>query len=141
MKTIRSLQIFGVLVIVFGLVIFYAERPAGPLENTVQENVTTGTATVMIEGLYQNKSITLSGRESLLAILRSLDATDPSLQLVTKEYSGLGTLVESMHGIRNGTDNKYWQYTVNGIMPQVGADAYIPVPGEVIEWRFSESKQ
>jgi hypothetical protein len=38
----------------------------------------------------------------------------------------------------NGTDRKYWQYFVNGILAPVGADSYVPKEDDVIEWRFEE---
>ena len=44
-----------------------------------------------------------------------------------------------MYGAANGTDEKYWQYLVDGIMPQIGADQYILKDGESIEWNFEKS--
>ena len=47
-------------------------------------------------------------------------------------------LVESINGYRNGDGNRYWEYTVNGELPMVGADKYVLHDGDVVEWKFGE---
>lgn len=99
--------------------------------------------TTITEGV----SITIAGRsfnspagETVLKMLSALDKTDPLLKLETKEYVGLGALVTSMYGHTNGVGENYWQYTVNGVAPQVGAGEYRPVPGDRIVWTYEQSK-
>ena len=45
-------------------------------------------------------------------------------------------LIDSINGVANGEDGKYWQYYVNGDIPMVGADKYAVSNGDYIEWRF-----
>jgi hypothetical protein len=45
-------------------------------------------------------------------------------------------LVDSINGVINGYDGKYWQYYVNGNIPMIGADKYIVNNGDYVEWRF-----
>ncbi len=46
------------------------------------------------------------------------------------------TLVNSINNAAGGTDGKYWQYYVNGGLPDVGADKCILVNGDVLTWSF-----
>lgn len=112
---------------------------------TPQEKVTTTPAKtefkLSIEGLYDQKSVEVVSGTTLLAELQGLNAIDEQLRLGTKEYTGMGTLVTSMHGQTNGVQDKYWQYKVNGVMPQIGADKFVPKEGDRVEWSFGASEQ
>ena len=57
---------------------------------------------------------------------------------VETKASPYGTLVESINGVVNGADGKYWLFYVDGQMAEKGADAYITDGGEKIEWKFSK---
>ena len=54
-------------------------------------------------------------------------------------YKEMGVLVESIDGVHNGTDNKYWQYWVNGELPMVAADKKEIKEGDKVEWKFASS--
>jgi len=41
----------------------------------------------------------------------------------------------------NNQENKYWQYEVNGVQPQIGAGQYQLQAGERIEWKFAEARE
>ena len=112
------------------------------LERTAPDTVqSTPSISLTIAGLYTRKEIPLAKDATVLNMLQTLTASDPSLALTTKEYTGLGTLVVSMHGLKNGTNGNYWQYRVNGVMPQVGAGAYALKAGDSVEWFFGPSQQ
>ncbi len=49
-----------------------------------------------------------------------------------------GVFIESIAGIKNGDDGKYWQYYVNDILGDVAADKKVLEEGNDIEWRFEE---
>lgn len=51
-------------------------------------------------------------------------------------YPGMGVFVESIDGVKNGTDGKYWQYWVNDKLGEVAADKKEIKVGDKIEWRF-----
>ncbi len=106
-----------------------------------QETPQGGYVSLTIEGLYENKTVPITQGESALKLLQVLDTQDPSLQLSIKEYAGLGVLVVGMHGITNGTNKEYWQYKVNGTMPQIGADKLILKNGDSVEWFFGASQE
>ncbi len=139
-KTIWQIIGVGAIVValLFGIsaIIDRKEAPSEPL----QEASLTQTATVTIEGLYVGKDVQFSAPKTVLEILQQLDAEQKEVQLTTKEYPGLGTLVESIGGKTNGANDEYWQYKVNGVMPQVGADKLEVKNGDVIEWYFDKSE-
>jgi len=54
-------------------------------------------------------------------------------------YEGMGVLVENIDGARNGTDNKYWQYWLNGELPTIAADKKEIKEGDRVEWKFAPS--
>jgi len=62
------------------------------------------------------------------------------ITLETKDYKELGVLVIKIGEKENNQNNKYWQYEVDGIQPQIGAGQYQVQAGERIEWKFEEYK-
>ncbi len=57
-------------------------------------------------------------------------------ETVETKSSSLGEYVDSINGIKGGTDGKYWILYVNGEMSQIGADQYQTQITDIIEWRF-----
>lgn len=49
-----------------------------------------------------------------------------------------GVFVESIGGIKNGDEGKYWQYYINNVLGDVAADKKNLSSGDVVEWRFEE---
>lgn len=82
--------------------------------------------------------IQLSPQDTVLRVLQNV-TTQNNLELGTKEYAGLGTLVEKIGDKQNGEDKKYWQYWIGNEQPQVGADKYIVSNNDLIIWRFTTS--
>lgn len=93
-----------------------------------------------IDGLFKNKEVFITGEETILDVLKKIDAVDQALKLSTKDFKDLGTLVDAMGVLKNGTDKKYWQYKVDGVMPQIGADKYKLKGGEKVDWIFTASE-
>jgi hypothetical protein len=54
----------------------------------------------------------------------------------TTSYPEMGIFVESIDGLKGGTDNKWWQYWINEKLGEVAADKKEVKTGDVIEWRF-----
>ena len=111
----------------------------GVAKTSLSEPTQTGSVIITIEGLYTNRSTLVSSNETVLHILQTLNAENPTVHLETKEYSGLGTLVQRIGDHTNGENDNYWQYKVNGVMPQVGADKLEVKDGDSIEWYFGGS--
>ncbi|MEX0917062.1 MAG: DUF4430 domain-containing protein [Candidatus Paceibacterota bacterium] len=139
MNTRHLFKISGIILFIAIAGFFFAtsDRAQDSAENTFQEQ---HTIVLSIEDGPSEKEMFISEDETMLSILKKLNAEDPALNLKTKEFEGLGTLVEEMYGLKNGVGNEYWQYTVNGIMPQIGADALVPETGDHVEWEFKASE-
>jgi hypothetical protein len=131
---ISLVAIMAIVVLFFGIRAGYPSQ----VQNAVTEQQVS--ATISIDGLFEDKPILIQESESVLSVLTRMNVEDPSIQLVTKEYAGLGALVESIAGRTNGSEDRYWQYTVNDTMPQVGASAYELKRGDHVEWKFEPSE-
>jgi hypothetical protein len=46
------------------------------------------------------------------------------------------TLIDSINNAAGGTDGRYWQYYVNGQLPNVGADKCLISNGDSVRWSF-----
>lgn len=57
----------------------------------------------------------------------------------TKDYS-FGKMINSINGVKGGTDNKYWIYFVDEKSASVSADNYKCGGQEKIEWKLLEQK-
>lgn len=90
------------------------------------------------DGNVKSYQITFSENSTIFSLLEELSKKE-SLQLEWKSYEGMGILVESIDGVKNGTDNKYWQYWVNGELPMVAADKKEIKEGDKVEWKFASS--
>jgi hypothetical protein len=112
-----------------------------PSHEGAQEASPAVSAYLSVDGLYEHKEITVHPGDTVLMVLEEAYAADPAVRLRSKEYSGLGTLVTGIGGLENGTEGKYWQYRVNGAVPQVGAGSYLVAEGDDIEWFFATSNQ
>lgn len=65
----------------------------------------------------------------------ALELLQSSKNVEVKEFD-FGTLVESIDGYKNGTENKYWSYYVNGKEANVGASEYQVQANDEIRWEF-----
>lgn len=131
----RIVGLLALVVVIAGFFVVTSSNPPANKEGV--DDVSLETITLSIEGVYDKKSITITEHEMLLKVLERLNTDDPALRMKTKDYPGLGILVEGFGDKINGADDKYWQYKVNGVTPQIGADKYDLHGGEEIEWEFS----
>ena len=82
---------------------------------------------------------TFSPDQSLFTITQELAQTQ-NWDFNYQEYEGLGVLVTQINDKTNGDDQKYWQYYVDDVQPQISADKYYPTYKEHIIWKFKESE-
>ena len=79
----------------------------------------------------------LPSKDSTVFSLLEKLAEKENFQLGWKIYEGMGVFVESIDGIKNGRDNKYWQYWVNNELPMIAADKREIKGGDRVEWKFA----
>lgn len=89
-------------------------------------------------GIINSYKISSSENSTVFSLLEEL-AQREIFKIDFTIYQGMGVLVKSIDGIENGTDNKYWQYWVNGELPMVAADKKEVKVGDKIEWKFESS--
>ena len=65
-------------------------------------------------------------------------AMSHNLQVEARTYEGWGgggVYIESIKGVKNGQDGYFWEYIVNGKIPDVSVDKFQLHSGDLIEWR------
>lgn len=76
---------------------------------------------------------------TVFALLEDL-SQKKDFKISYKIYPEMGVFVESIDGLENGTDGKYWQYWVNGELPMVAANNSPVKEGDIVEWKFETSQ-
>ena len=56
-----------------------------------------------------------------------------------QDYGTMGILVNQIKDKESGQEQKYWQYFVGDIQPQISADQYFPDNETHITWKFQTS--
>lgn len=115
------------------------EQPA-PVVEPESAEVESSRVQIFIDGFYRDELVTIEAGKTVLELLEKLNDEKSGLQLVTKDFGEVGVLVEAMGGRVNGTDNQYWQYEVNGVVPMIGADQYELQSGDSVVWEFKASE-
>lgn len=67
-----------------------------------------------------------------------LDILKKNIEIEYNNNYSYGVFIESINGIKNGDDGKYWQYYINNTLGDVAADKKILKEGDNVEWRFEE---
>ena len=120
--------------------------PAAPVKNQVVPASISApivrvpqTASLMIDygsGLVRvYPDIRVATGETMISLLEKQTAA-AKLDFKTKNFTGLGLMVETIGGKSNGDENKYWQYWVNNVVVPYAASTYVVKAGDVIEWKF-----
>lgn len=79
--------------------------------------------------------IEISDNSTVFSLLEEL-ALRESFEIEKTLYPEMGVFVNSIDGFEGGTDNKWWQYWVNGKLSEVAADKKSVEGEDIIEWRF-----
>ncbi len=87
------------------------------------------------DGAVKTYNTPVVANENLFQAMEKLTKGN-NLTFESKTYEGLGALITKIGSKENGAQNRYWQYWVNNVKPEVGAGAYILQPGDVVEWKF-----
>ncbi len=107
-------------------------------ETLLTPSVTEGRASVMLDygdGEVKTYNNFQAGSSTLFEITKTI-TSDERIGFESKEYPGLGVLIEKIGDKKNGDQGSYWQYWVNNQSLQVGADAYVVRSGDIVSWKF-----
>ncbi len=148
-RTRIHFAILGIVAIIAGALIFTSAQTTpndvvavAQFRTNVKGVSTSAQASVAIQGLEEPltegvENLPTNGATALDLLTYATQKNN--LELKTKDYGDMGTLVEGIGSVANGTDDKYWAYYVNGTLGQVAADQYQVKVGDAIEFRFEKS--
>lgn len=129
----KLLILIAIFAIAAGVYIFKpsnSEIAASPTPQAQSQEFSITQTINFGDGKVEIQDVDVSQDENVLEILKRTKDVE------TKTYD-FGTLVESVEGVVNGTDDKYWTYMVNGEDANIGASEHSVNPGDAIEWKFS----
>lgn len=108
-------------------------------ENRLENNPSQKALTLIINDGTNTYHSSFDYRQGMTVFDLLKEATAKfKLVLKIKQYE-TGILVESIGGVKNGQDKKYWLYYVNGKMPMVSVDKNKLNPGDKVEFKFAPS--
>jgi hypothetical protein len=157
MKKSISLKLALVIIVIFAIAISYlvqrkialAQQEIADLaqvEINIQENalrkIQEKRVLYLIDkgnGDIDSYKIVPSENSTVFSLLEKLSARE-NFKIEFTVYQEMGVLIKSIDGVENGTDNKYWQYWVNGELPMVAADKKEVKVGDKIEWKFATTQ-
>lgn len=87
------------------------------------------------QGHVQEYKLDISEDSNVFSLLEEL-AERESFNIETEFYPEMGIFIKSIGEAEGGTDNKWWQYWVNGTLGETSADNKKIKAGDIIEWKF-----
>ena len=116
-----------------------------PVVNSSNQNINTNQETAIQTSLQIDRqdgstvkvfSVKMEKDSTALVQLQKTAAgNDIVIDVKTSDF---GSYVDMLDGLKGGTDNKYWMYSVNGKEASVGADQYKLSEGDVAEWKYTK---
>ena len=119
----------------------------GPVSGYKEEEIPAVKESPKIEKVFlsidfiseETKKLEIEFREGMtVSDLLQEGTGQAEIFLQTKMYS-LGVFIERIGDKKNGLDNKYWVYYVNGKFAPVAADKFKLKAGDKVEWKFEKS--
>lgn len=102
-----------------------------PTQNDTSEKTSTSSDTEQTT----RYSFTATRSGTVLQLMQEQDRTE--LEFKTKEFSGLGVMIEEINGLPN-KDGYYWILYINGSPSDTGAESAKVSSGDVIEWKYEK---
>ena len=135
----------GAIVLAFAIIGGIVVLNIGNLFPPEEEAAITSDETIKAVSLFidqgQGSPLVLNGefKEGMTAFdLLNEKTGELNLNLETKTYD-IGVMIEAIGDKKNGQDQKYWLYYVNGEMPEVAADKKLIKVGDKVEFKFETS--
>ena len=141
-KTYIFTGIIVIISVIFGSIIFLNKNNLfAPTKEGIISEIKTGKIVSLVIDKGEGSPVILTGqfKEGITAFdLLKEKAKEVNLTLETKNYD-MGIFIQAIGDKKNGQDQKYWLYYVNGQMPQVAADKYLLKVGDKVEFKFEKS--
>lgn len=90
------------------------------------------------EGSVLTYDGTIQENTTALAFLKNM-AEEKQFTVETKEYEGLGELVDGING-KKGTNTEFWLFSVNDVPATVGAGAYTVAENDIVEFKWTKAE-
>ena len=133
---------FLILILIFSIpIIFLLNTDIIPFNNEDENNnvvedfekeISVSLKIISGENEKKYKLDNISEESTVFDILKE------SIEIEYNNNYSYGVFVESINGIKNGDDGKYWQYYINNTLGDVAADKKILKEGDNVEWRFEK---
>ncbi|MCK5476048.1 MAG: DUF4430 domain-containing protein [Candidatus Pacebacteria bacterium] len=133
---------FLILILIFSIpIIFLLNTDIIPFNNEDENNnvvedfekeISVSLKIISSENEKKYKLDNISEESTVFDILKE------SIEIEYNNNYSYGVFVESINGIKNGDDGKYWQYYINNTLGDVAADKKILKEGDNVEWRFEK---
>jgi len=124
----KSILITGVIIITLFVLGFFL------FEEDFSEEVFSDEIVYVIDNGESVEKYTLKIEGStVFSLFKELD-----IKTTETWHNKYGVFIESIGGVENGIDNKYWQYWVNGKLGEVAANEKNVRGGDKVEWKFEE---
>ncbi len=88
--------------------------------------------------VYDGVFLLEDNNNNVFSVLKKISEVDKAFDMKYSNDARYGIFVESIGGIKNGTDGKYWQYYINGTLGDVAADKKEVKAGDKVEWRLEQ---
>jgi len=142
-RIIIVLILVGIILFVGGLYFYFQKQTIGVFEILteqlpVEEEITQNKVWYIIDtGLKDIRKyrMEISADSTVFSLLEEL-AVRENFEIETTFYPEMGIFVESINDFKSGSDNKWWQYYINGKLGETAADRKKAKSDDIIEWKF-----
>ena len=91
------------------------------------------------EGNIKEYQLKISNDSTVFSLLEELSKKE-NFEIKTTVYAEMGILIDSIDGLKGGTNDKWWQYWVNNNLGELAADKKKINNGDIVEWKFEVIK-
>lgn len=137
-KVVNYLIFLVIIIIVAYFWQLNSKNFAPQADNQNDQNITLIFVFDNDEPLQLQYPYSIASPENLFAITKKV-AEQQNWAFNFERYESMGILVTQIDELKNGQDQKYWQYTNNGLTPLVSADNFYPQANDTVKWAFKIS--
>ena len=136
----KKLSIFIILLLILGAIFYsWPKNKENNINSAVALSQNWEVSFQFSETDSNNISFSWPNQLSLAKITELISQKE-SWDYKFEDYDEMGILVSRIKDKKNGSDQKYWQYFIDGQQPQISADKYFPRNDAHIEWKFIKSE-
>ncbi len=145
MMGIINKKLLGYLVIVFFVAIIIHGVSTNQLEFSTtliesEDNILHNITIIITSDTWSLRHTYSTTKNSTVYTLLNETATRYDFSIQKTFFPGYDSFfIESINNIKNGQDNKYWQYKVNDIYADKGCSSYQLSDNDIVIWNFQKS--